>query len=75
MNIFAANLSSSKITHVHILVITNLLLFFQINFNMKMPKFLTVLCQQIVQIISQKTNSSFFFLKYTFIYILLKFLN
>jgi hypothetical protein len=41
MNIFAANLSSSKITHVHILVITNLLLFFWINFNMIMPKFLT----------------------------------
>ena len=28
INIFAANLSSSKITHVHIIVITNLLLFF-----------------------------------------------
>ena len=40
MNIFAANLSCSKITHVHIFVITNLLLFFWINFNVKMPKFL-----------------------------------
>jgi len=42
MNIFAANLSSSKITHVHISVITNLLLFLWINFNMKMPKFLII---------------------------------
>jgi hypothetical protein len=42
MNIFAANLSISKITNVHIFVITNLLLFFWINFNMKMSKFLTI---------------------------------
>jgi hypothetical protein len=42
INIFAANLNSSKITHMHIFVITNLLLFFWINFNMKMPKFLTI---------------------------------
>ena len=41
VNIFAANLSSSKITHVHMFVITFLLLIFWINFNMKMPKFLT----------------------------------
>ena len=41
MNIFATNLRYSKITHVHIFIITNLLLFFWINFNMKMPKFLT----------------------------------
>ena len=47
MNIFAANLSSSKITHVHISVITNLLLFLWINFNIKMPKFLRVpMCPQ-----------------------------
>jgi hypothetical protein len=37
MNIFAANLSSSKITHVYIFIITILLLIFWINFNMKMP--------------------------------------
>jgi hypothetical protein len=42
INIFAANLSSSKITHVHIFVITIFLLFFWINFNMKLPKFLTI---------------------------------
>jgi hypothetical protein len=42
MNIFAANLSSSKITHVHIFVNKTLLLIFWINFNMKMPKFLTL---------------------------------
>jgi hypothetical protein len=42
INIFAVNLSSSKITHVHILVIINLLLLFWINFNMKIPKFLTM---------------------------------
>ena len=42
INIFAANLSSSKITHVHIFVIRNLLIFFWINFNMKLPKFLTI---------------------------------
>ena len=42
MNIFATNLSSSKITHVHIFVITNLLLFFWIHFNMKMHKFLII---------------------------------
>jgi hypothetical protein len=28
INVFTANLSSSKITHVHIFTITNLLLFF-----------------------------------------------
>ena len=44
MNIFAANLSSRKITHVHIFAITILLLIFWINFNMKMPKFLTGSC-------------------------------
>ena len=42
INIFATNLSSSKITHVYTFVIINLLLFFQINFNMKLPKFLTI---------------------------------
>jgi hypothetical protein len=42
IKIFAANLSSSKITHVHIFAITNLLLFFWINFNMKLPKFLII---------------------------------
>jgi hypothetical protein len=42
INIFAANLSSSKITHVHIFAITIFLLFFWINFNMKLPKFLTI---------------------------------
>jgi hypothetical protein len=42
MNVFAANLSSSKITHVHIFVITILLLIFWINFNMKMSKSLTI---------------------------------
>ena len=42
INIFAANLSSSKITHVHIFDITNLLIFFWINFNMKLPKLLTI---------------------------------
>ena len=42
INIFVANLSSSKITHVHIFVIRNLLIFFWINFNMKLPKFLTI---------------------------------
>jgi hypothetical protein len=46
INIFATNLSSGKITHVHIFVITNLLLFFWINFNMKLPKFLTLLLAQ-----------------------------
>jgi hypothetical protein len=34
-------MSSSKITHMHTFVITVLLLIFWINFNMKMPKFLT----------------------------------
>jgi hypothetical protein len=42
MNTFVANLSSSKITNVHIFVITNLLLFFWISFNIKMSKFLTI---------------------------------
>jgi hypothetical protein len=32
--------ASSNITHVHIHVVTNLLRFFCIKFNMKMPKFL-----------------------------------
>jgi len=41
INIFAANPSSSKITHEHIFIITNLLIFFSINFNMKLPKFRT----------------------------------
>jgi hypothetical protein len=41
INIFVVNLSSSKIIHVHIFVIINLLLLFWINFNMKIPKFLT----------------------------------
>jgi hypothetical protein len=42
MNIFIGILSISKITHVHIFVITILLLILWINFNMKMPKFLTI---------------------------------
>jgi hypothetical protein len=42
INIFATNLSCTKIKHMHIFAITNLLLLFLINFNMKLPKFLAV---------------------------------
>ena len=37
----SATIASSNITHMHIHVVTNLLWFFWIKFNMKMPQYLT----------------------------------
>jgi hypothetical protein len=62
INIFVANMRSSKITHVHIFFIIILLLFFWINFNMKLPKFLTYIhTPHYLSLIIKRQNFRLFF--------------